>query len=274
MLHVLDALDHCGIFLQVTREIVEEAANGVARLMVRVGGHGAGPLHQLSIHLVAHNVVQELRCPGGQALIQDAGDQRLAPQGFAMQPLHQFVHDGFGAAFLNELFQQSAGRRCPFGLRKLINQHRVDHRLRVLRIQRPHNIRCQPTRLAGYLLRVLGLRQPLPRAIRNPSGTHLLGNQLRIEEVLADKAAQRLPDLVLLIPHNRRVRNRQPQRLTEQCRHRKPVRQTTNHPSLSRSANKSHPRRRLTWLRLSPPAGKINRRCNQQQSGGHGLVTA
>src|SRR5699024_6437679 len=77
----------------------------------------------------------------------------------------------------------------------------------------------------------------------------LLAHHRGVEEVLADKAAERGPELVLLPPDERGVRDRDPQRMPEQRRHGEPVRDPADHARLRGGAHVPHPRARAVVQR-------------------------
>ena len=100
--------------------------------------------------------------------------------------------------------------------------------------------------------------QPLaraPRAVR----------KLRLDE-LAEAAA----DLILALRDDRRVRNREAQRVAEQRRHGEPVGECADHRRLGDGADVSHPRARV----LVDFGDHEHDCCDHQERGGHQFHTA
>ena len=82
----------------------------------------------------------------------------------------------------------------------------------------------------------------LPEPARDFGVAQLGLDDLRRHEVLPDEGAQTLAQLVLLALDDRGVRDRYPQRVLEQRRHREPVGQRTDHARFRRGGDITGPR--------------------------------
>ena len=113
--------------------------------------------------------------------------------------------------------------------------------------------------LGGHPLGVRGLRQPLAEPARDFGVAQLGLDDLRRHEVLPDEGAQTLSQLVFLAFDDRGVRDRYPQRVLEQRRHREPVGQRTDHAGLRGGGHVPDPR---------PGAVGLGPAADQEQNGG------
>ena len=122
---------------------------------------------------------------------------------------------------------------------------------------------------------MLGIRQPLPNPVGDAGLTHLRQDELGVEEVLPHELAERPTQLVLLVLHNRRVWDLQPQRMTEEGGDREPVGQPADHARLGGCPDEPHPLRRVRRsVHLPVAAQEVDDGGHEQQTGGDRLVLA
>jgi hypothetical protein len=107
-----------------------------------------------------------------------------------------------------------------------------DRRLQVGVVQQVGDGGDDRGRVAGQPLGPPGGGEELPEPARHVDGRELLLDDGAGEEVLLDERAQAGPDLVLLPRDDRRVRDRQPQRVPEQRGDGEPVGERAHHRRL------------------------------------------
>jgi hypothetical protein len=88
------------------------------------------------------------------------------------------------------------------------------------------------------------LRQPACRALAQLHAGELSRDHLARQEVVADEVAETPADPILPLRHDRRVRDRDPERMAEQRGDGEPIGEPTDHRRLRRRAHQPHPERR------------------------------
>jgi len=94
---------------------------------------------------------------------------------------------------------------------------------------RDHHVR----RVSREAPRIVRVGQPRGHPWGEPRRPDAIGQDVGVEEVLLDKLPQRRRELILALDDDRRVRDRQSQRVTEEGRDREPVRDAADHCGLS-----------------------------------------
>ena len=98
------------------------------------------------------------------------------------------------------------------------------------------SVRWRATRAA-----LAGRASHAPRRAADAGGAHPLGDRVGREEAALHEVAQRLAELVLALGDDRRVRDRQAERVAEQGHHREPVGQPADHRRLGGRLQVAHP---------------------------------
>src|SRR5699024_6979931 len=113
LLDLLHALDHHGVVLKITSQARDEAAELLAGLVVRVGPHRGGKVHDLAVDAVADELANKAGRPARGALVDEVDDEILRLAGLIVHPDDGRVHQWLGAAFVDELLESAPHRRTP-----------------------------------------------------------------------------------------------------------------------------------------------------------------
>ena len=163
--------------------------------------------------------------------------------------------------------KRMAKHRCNLGLLQPGRDRSLDQSAQPLIVERlehvPDQPRCSladPGRGVGTARR--GLEKPAyGSGDVNPA--HPPSDHRRGEEIILEELRQRFADPVLVLGDDRGVRDRYPERMAEQRRHREPVGKPTDHRRLGKRLDEPEPR----IGRLQPARGDESRRHHHQQPG-------
>ena len=221
---------------------------------------------------ITHQVVDEPRRPG-RGIPGDYSFNRLAG---VQRPLEGTVAQQLDERLLTVLGQQRgqnpSGRRTPLRLSESLDDRAVDDLLDVLVVEQLHHRAQRGGGLSGHPSRVPGLGEPLADPAADLRIAQLGLDDVRRHEILPNKGAEPLTELVFLARNDRGVRNLEPKGVAEQGRDREPVGQRTDHAGFGRGAQVPEP----GWppLGLAPPAGQEDHRRADQKAQRHGLHPA
>ncbi|PAV93181.1 hypothetical protein WR25_19829 [Diploscapter pachys] len=160
--------------------------------------------------------------------------------------------------------EDPAEDRRHVGLAQSRRDPRLHHATQPLWIEAVEHLRHQ-------LRRTLAEPPPRPfRRIGQPTGdrcgdvdaAHLAGDNGGQQEIGAQEGRERVADPILVARHDRRVRDRQPQRVAEQRGHSKPVGQAADHRRLAERLHEPRPGVKGRIM----PADEEDRSHRQQQS--------
>jgi hypothetical protein len=145
-------------------------------------------------------------------------------QGQVDQPVVQVV----AQRLIEEPTQERRDRLLPEARHQCV----VDQRGDVLVAHLAQGQHGQLSDLVDHATRVVLVGQPGGHPGRDRGGRHPVADDLLVEEVLSHEVLEPLAEIVLALRDQRRVRDRQPERVLEQRGHREPVRDRTHHRRL------------------------------------------
>ena len=197
-----------------------------------VGGHRHQPLAQAVVHAVEDPPVQGVGYPAGRLAREQVAQFRVVVAEVAVGPGHDGVEQvGVMAARDDEPQGPSGQRRDLDGVDRS-GQLGGEHPLNVLVAQRLGHRDHEVRRVAGEPGGVGLVGQPGGQPGHEAGGPDPFGQDVGVQEVLLDELAEGGGELVLALDDQRGVRYRQAERVTEQGRHREPVRHPADHGRL------------------------------------------
>ena len=232
VLEPLGPLLGLGVVQQVVGQLAQQAVQCLPGVVVRIAPDVGHPAHRLEVQPVGDDLVEALGGPPRRPLTQDVGEGLLVGDQPAVRLLQGQVDQAVVGVVGDDLLEQAACDRCDrLGLEPR-DQHLLHERGDVCVAQATQTEREHGRCLGDDPVGVGGDAHPGAHPARDVGGRQSLPDHLLVQEVLGEELLQALAELVLAARDQRGVRDRQPERVPEQRRHREPVRHRPDHARL------------------------------------------
>jgi hypothetical protein len=190
------------------------------------------PADGLEVQPLGDHLVEPLGRPPGRPLADDVGERVLVVHQPVMTLLEGQVDQPVVGVVAEDLGEQVAGDRRDRLLDQAWDQHLGDERLDIGVAKSVQRQRQDRGTLGHHPRRVDRVVQPLGRTCRHLGDHQAVTDDLLLQEVLLHEVLEAPAELVLAPGDQRRVRDRQAQRVLEQRRHREPVGDRAHHAGL------------------------------------------
>ena len=200
---------------------------------------------QLPMQTLTDQPIHPRRQPARRPISnQPMNNLRMLPQP-PSRLIDQRLHRRNMLPIIHNPAQNHANRASPLRLNHMLTNQTLSDPLKILIRDNLHQPRRDRQKLARKLLSPLTISDPATQRLRNTKIRQTLLKNLIIQEIFTNKSAQTIANLILLPRNQTRMRDRQTHRPTKQGRHRKPIRQRTNHAALSASTNITSPHKTI-----------------------------
>ena len=125
--------------------------------------------------------------------------------------------------------EHSSEQRRHLGAPDALHEHAVDQPLHVVVREHASAARQRLRRVLRERATVLRRCEPVGEMLRDVERREPSGEHIAAQKVARDEAAETAADLILACRDDRRVRDRDPERMAEERRHREPVRHAADH---------------------------------------------
>src|SRR5699024_3046982 len=149
----------------------------LAGLVVRVGPHRGGKVHDLAVDAVADELANKAGRPARGALVDEVDDEILRLAGLIVHPDDGRVHQWLGAAFVDELLESAPHRRTPLWFAEAVDDHHAQDGLDFLGVNPVDRQPDQFADLPADDLVPLGLHDPLGGPCRQVGGAQFFRDQ-------------------------------------------------------------------------------------------------
>lgn len=200
--------------------------------MSRIGTRRRQNTHQLTVQTLTNQPIHTRRQPARRPIRNQPMNNLRMLLKPARRLINQRLHRRNMLTIIHNPAQNHANRASPLRLNHMLTDQTLRDPLKILIGDNLHEARSDRQKLARKPLRTVMISDPTAQGLRNTKIRQTLLKNLIIEEIVTHKSAQTIANLILLARNQTRMRNRQTHRPAEQRRHRKPIRQRTNHAAL------------------------------------------
>ena len=180
---------------------------------------------ELADELIVDFPVDEFRHPPWASLLDSLVDRVPVPFELLAAELHELIDQGFGVIAGCQYIDQRCERAVDRHLSKCVLEAAVQRVAQFRAVYGPHEPVEHHGQVAAELAGVGVALEPLTEPLGEIDAQEPRLDGLPDEEVLADESCERTADLVLALRNDGGVRNRQAERMPEERRHGKPVRE-------------------------------------------------
>jgi hypothetical protein len=221
-------------------------------------------------NLLGDLAVDPARHPPAAPLLDDRQDLVLMHEDIGAHRPQQVIEDLVMRAVPAQDREQGRQRRRQLDLAQLSAQGDLHQPLQHLVVERAQEEGREQRQPIDDRVGIAPVGQPGAEPPADAERAQACGNQLRLQEVPLDEAAEPGADPVPAVRDHGRVRDRQPQGPAEQGGDREPVRQAADQRCFRAGAQKIHPEAGEPRLHC----GEIGDAHRDQQRGGDGAVPA